>query len=166
MNKLPLIVGGGAAVPGIAGGVLAERSSHAKLESDKQRINADANEWLAGANREFGDEMEADRLRNRAVGDKVEDYRLENPPPGEVSFGRGDAGWSTHVAQPDRENFWFAVGAGGGFAGGSVGALTLAAAADGGIRTGGQLGAASIGAGILGAGLGVAVGSIVSNWTH
>lgn len=159
--NLPLVVGGGAAVVGLAAGVIGERITNDALEAKKADVNARANDWLAGANDRFKDEIEADRLRNRELGDQLEDYRLQNPPPSEVSFGRGGAGWNTNVTQPDRDGFWGITAGAGGGGGLVVGGMVWAMAADSGSKAG-----ATVGAGILGAGVGLAAGSIISNWTH
>jgi hypothetical protein len=159
--NLPLVVGGGAAVVGLAAGVIGERMTHDSLEAKKADVNARANEWLAGVNDAFKDEIEADRLRNRELEDRIEDYELQHPKPGEVSWNRDQAGYPTSVAQPGRDGFWGITAGAGGGGGLVVGGMTWAISHDSGSAAG-----AAVGAGILGAGVGLAAGSIISNWTH
>ena len=167
--NIPLVAGGAAAAIGITAGVIAERSSHAKLEQRRDGVEAQrevGREWVAGANDQFGSEITTDRLRSRDLDAKIEDYRLDNPSPEGVGFRR-EARWNSGVSikDPNRERFWMATIMGAGFSGATVGGMTLAVAA-GGARTTGSIAGAAIGAAICAGGLGILAGSAVSNWTH
>jgi hypothetical protein len=162
-----LIAGGVAAAAGITAGVLLERQSQSGLDARNDAIDRDANEWLAGAHRQFDGAIEEDRTRNRDLSRAIEDYKTDNPMPSSVSFGRSTNSWGQDVVHSDRDGFWGITLGAAGAGGAVVGGTTLGIALDSSVAaTRGSRIAAATGAAVLAAGLGVAAGSIVSNWTH
>jgi small-conductance mechanosensitive channel len=162
--NVPLVIGGVGLVGGLAVGVLTERLTHTSNEAEKADIQARTSEWLAGANGHFSDEIEADRLRNRDLDARIEDYELQHPKPGELHWGRDEAGYPTSVDLPTRDNYFLGT-VGGGLGGGLLGGGMVYAIASESSGRGAVVGSA-VGAGIIGAGVGLAAGSIISNWTH